>query len=616
MDRTSQQRGSWRIPYATLFVVALVLLLHRLPGTAPALAYDRAAIAAGEGWRMVTGHFVHASRDLLFWDVATFVVLGWLCESRVPRRFAVCLAASVVVIPAVLWLSRPDLHFYGGLSGVDSAIFALLAVVLVRERMAAGDRFGTVAVSLAAAAFGAKIAYECATGSGVFVDTVASNLHPAPMAHVVGAVVGVMVGAAPVAGVAHGPVQTDADEHSEPGGDALRRRGRRGSWPIGCYLSKKKERAEMRARFCCVLSVCCLVCVVAAACAVQDPEPIVTPEVSARLEKAKENIDTLSLVIHPVLVAGRPMQNVAEVLAVMFEQAGLNEIDVAGTPFVPETEVDLAQFAAGYGSFVVEQGADADYALLGEFFGTPGKGVDEIRLVVVDKQGQLVWADSQTPEDADFRRIQPRNPMTCCVLLAERLRGALDLPEADPDSEAAGEGRWARHWRDASGVPADDEIAAMDDRKARAKGELAQATVAVFPVLLLDGVTAEGGAALARELADRKLCRAEAVAEARTIEINPNPNEQRRLWDLARGFRDSLRADPVDADYALIAEYVLKGENGPAHTVHWVLCEADGDWVIVDFQNDHHPDFQKIDPHGLDTCNELVVTRLTRLLAR
>lgn len=613
MTTRSAIQGARRLPGVSLLVVAIVLVLHGIRRATPLLAYEREAIAQGELWRWVTCHWVHATGELLFWDLVAFVPLATLSELKCRGRLVACLAISSLVIPAALFFLQPRLGFYGGLSGIDSALFALLATLLWRERRATGNSASALIVVAACAAFAAKIAYEWATGSGVFVDTVASNVNSSPLAHVAGAVAGVVVGAAPAG------ESPDLSMHRTAAG--LRRNSSQASkkWqssstkPVGCPYPGWKGKPEMRTSFFRVVNVCCLFGALAGASVAEESEPGLSPGTAARLQKLKESTDTLSVVIHPVLVAGRPMQNVAEVLALMFEQGGLTDIDVSNMPFVPETDVDLGQLAAGYGAFVADQGIETGYALLGEYIGTPGKGVDEVRWVLVDEKGQIVCADSQTPSDADFRRIKPGCPMTCCLLLAERLRATLDLPEPDPDNVPRG--RWAAHWDAASGLPSQEQRAAMTDRQKGLRGKLKSSEVTVLPALLEEGTDHEAAARLAESLEREGICRKARVAGERTFPLQPTPNEMKLLWELARGLRDSLQARPTGTPYTLCTQYFVSPRTGKAHGVHWLLCDAAGDWVVVDLQNNHHADFQKVDPASVDDCNDLVLRRIRYYLA-
>jgi rhomboid family GlyGly-CTERM serine protease len=176
----------------TAILCSLALLAFVLPGAEAVLAYDRTALAAGEGWRLLTGHLVHWSADHLLWDVATFAVLGALCEMRGRRRFALCVVAAALAIPAFLWWGLPGMERYGGLSGIDSALFALLGASMLAENW---RRDGGRAVALAAAlaaAFAFKIGFELIAGQPLFAADLGPGVAPAPLAHCAGAAAGLL----------------------------------------------------------------------------------------------------------------------------------------------------------------------------------------------------------------------------------------------------------------------------------------------------------------------------------------------------------------------------------------------------------------------------------------
>ncbi|MGH7411347.1 MAG: rhombosortase, partial [Candidatus Methylomirabilis sp.] len=165
-----------------------------LPGAATRLQYDRAAIAAGELWRILSGHWTHVSADHLFWNVLAFVVLGAIGERSSRVRFYTCLVGSAVVIPVALWTALPQLRTYRGLSGIDSALFALLAVTLMKDVIHARRWTWVTGLSAVFLAFIGKVGFEMATGRTIFVDSTAAHMLPVPLAHCIGAVVGVIVG--------------------------------------------------------------------------------------------------------------------------------------------------------------------------------------------------------------------------------------------------------------------------------------------------------------------------------------------------------------------------------------------------------------------------------------
>jgi rhomboid family GlyGly-CTERM serine protease len=187
-------RGPAPLPACGLSIAlgALAALVWLLPDRGTGLAYHRDAIAAGELWRLFTGHFVHWSPGHLVWDVGTFLVLGAACEARSRRRFVACLAGSILAIPAAVWLLLPGLELYGGLSGLDSALFALLGAELVSERWQRRSPAALATALVLCLAFALKISFEMTNGGTVFVGDLEPGIVPVPRAHLVGALIGML----------------------------------------------------------------------------------------------------------------------------------------------------------------------------------------------------------------------------------------------------------------------------------------------------------------------------------------------------------------------------------------------------------------------------------------
>jgi rhomboid family GlyGly-CTERM serine protease len=177
-------------------------LLAQAPGVASRLELDRAAVARGEVWRLLTGHWTHWTLDHFLWDSLAFLALAVLCETLVPRRLLLAtVMGSALAVSAGVWLALPDIGAYRGLSGIDSALFVLLALTLP----------GKLA-RVALAAFLAKILWEVSTGSILFAE--ADSFVPVPLAHLIGGAWGLAMSlirlgrtgppAAPATGVAEG----------------------------------------------------------------------------------------------------------------------------------------------------------------------------------------------------------------------------------------------------------------------------------------------------------------------------------------------------------------------------------------------------------------------------
>jgi rhomboid family GlyGly-CTERM serine protease len=194
-------RSSWltvnavgHLPGASLLFVAFAIAMSLLPGVSAWLQYDRTAISNGALWRILTSHFVHWSAEHLFWDVLALGVLGWLCERQNPARFLACVVASALLIPLSVWFAEPQMSTYRGLSGIDSALFAMLATRIISEAIADKDWYRLTMAGFVTAGFAAKLGFELLTGGTLIVDSTAAGMTPVPLAHVVGGLVGLACG--------------------------------------------------------------------------------------------------------------------------------------------------------------------------------------------------------------------------------------------------------------------------------------------------------------------------------------------------------------------------------------------------------------------------------------
>jgi rhomboid family GlyGly-CTERM serine protease len=165
------------------------ILVQLAPGAAERLEYDRARLAAGEAWRLATCHFAHWTPEHLLWDLGAVAALAVGCAPFGMRRLAAAAGAAMVAIPLAVWIALPSMTRYRGLSGLASALFALLAVAVLREARAGGRAGLALAAAVALGGFAAKLAWELATASPAFVGPGAGFV-AVPLAHLVGAACG------------------------------------------------------------------------------------------------------------------------------------------------------------------------------------------------------------------------------------------------------------------------------------------------------------------------------------------------------------------------------------------------------------------------------------------
>jgi len=329
-----------------------------------------------------------------------------------------------------------------------------------------------------------------------------------------------------------------------------------------------------------------------------------------RLELMKSKGPAASLTILPIRLAGTPFDRVTEFVGLLVEQQGLKNIELGKTAFNPADKTDMESLGVSLGEFIRKNPITTEYALYAEYNGNRQTGLNELRAVIVDKTGAILWADRQTPQDEAFKRLDSPEPMTLSVLLVERLRPQLSLNEET--AKTAKPGKMARLMEARSGMPPENERTPLPGRQEKMKHSLPNATLAVFPVRIAgNAADAAGAADLATMINDAGLCKAEPAKHSLLLKASQaDPNELKALWDLAREFRDHARNNPADADYVLYADYVFTPENWERGIVHFVVCDRKGEWVIVDMQNSHHDDYQAIKPTSKEGCNKLLVKRL------
>ncbi len=172
----------------TSLIACVALLLQACPPLQPAAEFSFADLCVTESWRLATCHLLHWSWDHFLWDAVVLVVAGAFCERLWFRQFLCVLVTAALLIPTVVMISAPHLLCYRGLSGVDSALFALAAGSVLIEEAVAGRRLAAFAATVVVTAQFLKIGIESAAGHTLFVQD--GSFTPVPLAHLCGAVIG------------------------------------------------------------------------------------------------------------------------------------------------------------------------------------------------------------------------------------------------------------------------------------------------------------------------------------------------------------------------------------------------------------------------------------------
>ena len=177
---------AWLVP-GILVLGALILLLAGDAGR-EWLRFDRSGIAAGELWRLLTGHLVHLGVSHTVLNLAG-LVLVWFLVGRAYtwKQWLWIMAGSIAAIDLGLWFGAPSLEWYVGLSGL---LHGMLAAGIVAGLAARSGEAAILAVVVAGKLAWEQLAgplpgSEGTSGGAVIVD-----------AHLYGVIGGTLVAAA------------------------------------------------------------------------------------------------------------------------------------------------------------------------------------------------------------------------------------------------------------------------------------------------------------------------------------------------------------------------------------------------------------------------------------
>jgi len=126
--------GLWGV--ALLATWAALLLLDRTGEHGRLLLrYDRAALAAGEAWRLLTAHVVHLDlRHALLNGCGLVLMWALFARDYTGRQWLLVVLGAVLAIDAGLWLLDSTVQWYVGSSGALHGIMAAGALVHLRRR--------------------------------------------------------------------------------------------------------------------------------------------------------------------------------------------------------------------------------------------------------------------------------------------------------------------------------------------------------------------------------------------------------------------------------------------------------------------------------------------------
>ncbi|MDH3265696.1 MAG: rhombosortase [Gammaproteobacteria bacterium] len=153
-DQSHSKSGflaAWLLPLLALAIAVAIALLG--DSGREWLSFDRPALASGELWRLVSGHFVHLGLSHLILNSAGLLLIWYLIFDAFSRSQWLIVSALVVAsIDLGFWFLEPQLVWYVGLSGL---LHGLLAAGVLVELKPGRPEMWLLAIGLVA-----KLLYE------------------------------------------------------------------------------------------------------------------------------------------------------------------------------------------------------------------------------------------------------------------------------------------------------------------------------------------------------------------------------------------------------------------------------------------------------------------------
>lgn len=177
-----------------LILTLVAAFIHVIPGAAELLQWTQADGHAATLW---TAHLAHWSTGHFLWDALMFAALGVFAQRRYGLNVcaAFLCAAPLITLGVARW--SPELTSYRGLSGLDTLLFVFVCVRLLCDaKQMPGLRIASVLLMTGLAG---KTFYETATGGALFAQDLGPGVVAAPVAHLVGGALGLMIALWPTA---------------------------------------------------------------------------------------------------------------------------------------------------------------------------------------------------------------------------------------------------------------------------------------------------------------------------------------------------------------------------------------------------------------------------------
>jgi len=176
--------GKFHLPWLAMLIIAIPVVLFVWLGAAPeSLVFDRSAIAQGDYWRLITGHWVHSDMEHAIWDIAALAILLMLFDKDSKRLLLLAFCMGMMGVNIWLWFGNNTLEYYCGLSGILNTVLVVALWCLWRNQ----KELIILLVGLGAAG---KIVIELSINQAILTET---SWQSVPEVHAIGMLVGITI---------------------------------------------------------------------------------------------------------------------------------------------------------------------------------------------------------------------------------------------------------------------------------------------------------------------------------------------------------------------------------------------------------------------------------------
>jgi rhomboid family GlyGly-CTERM serine protease len=188
MDETETKSMISRTPIYTIGVIALCVASSKVNALASLFVYDREAIFRGEIWRLITSHFVHFGDMHLIYNIVVFGIIGWIIEYKGHKNFKSLCLLMACSISAILMVFKPDMIYFGGLSGIVCGSILYCSLLCLREQ----SPWRTISIFSIIFLF-VKISMETYSSGSLLPYWGTQDFVPVPLSHITGSLTAIIL---------------------------------------------------------------------------------------------------------------------------------------------------------------------------------------------------------------------------------------------------------------------------------------------------------------------------------------------------------------------------------------------------------------------------------------